>query len=690
MVENRTMGDVGRLRVFAVISAFFAPALAACGDDVPSGSGTDTEAASGDGTTTATGDGDGGSDTVVLDETGEPPGACEGPTELRYDPMAGGLDALPDDFYTVPDDAAPTGLRVDMRLGENVVLADTAAAFQRVFDGASTLDGFGTTAGLYVQFSDSIDPASLPASGEGSASPDASVVLVDLEADPPAFVDVEWTLVAEDPGDTRTTLAMEPLVPLRPQSRYALAITSDVTDASGGCVAPSPAMAALLSGEAEEPELQRVQERVSEAIGVLQGAGVVTGPEELVGVVTFTTQHTYTESAEIAGQIRAAAPPVFTPTGSCDDGDPATAFRICEGTLNVSDFTVDSVVDPSLSPQGSYDLPLVAYLPKDAAPPFPVMVYGHGLGGDRFQAEALAEFSAPIGYAVVAVDAPRHGDHPHAPGINAVLDFFGLSLNLDDPLDALALRDNFRTGAYDKLALVQMLLSGVDADDDGEVDLDPDRVSYLGVSLGGLMGPELAAFAPELDAAIFIVPGARVSGIVAAGQQFQVIVDIFAGMATEGEVARFFPLLQMVIDRGDPGVYAPFVAETRLRGFDEARPQVLMQMVLNDDTVPNVSNTYFARCLGVPHVGSVIVPIGVVPLEPDLPTAGNLDAEHTGGCFQLDVVLAGEGPATEPATHGNVARSSLAQLQITRFLETLEEGGVSEIVDPYEELGVPH
>jgi hypothetical protein len=180
------------------------------------------------------------------------------------------------------------------------------------------------------------------------------------------------------------------------------------------------------------------------------------------------------------------------------------------------------------------------------------------------------------------------------------------------------------------------------------------------------------------------------SGIVSAGQQFQVIVDIFAGMATDGEVARFFPLLQMVIDRGDPGVYAPFVAQQRLRGFDDARPQVLMQMVLDDDTVPNVSNTYFARCLGVPHVGEVIVPIGVVPLEPELPTAGNLDAEHTGGVFQLDLVVDGEGPATEPATHGNVARSSLAQLQITHFLDTLASDGVAEIVDPYAELGVPH
>lgn len=658
---------------------------AACGDDVPAGdgSGSDTGAPASTG-----GSSEDDGDTAVVDETGQPPPSqCEGPTELRYDPMAGGLDAFPDDFYTVVSDETETGLRVDMRLGENVVLADSAAAFDRVFQGASTLDGFGTTAGLYVQFSDAIDPASLPASGEGSAGPDASVVLVDLDADPIVFVEVQWQLVAEDPGNTRTTLVLEPLVPLRPTTHYALAVTHAVTDASGGCILPSPTMAALLAGETAEPELSRVADAVGEAVTALISGGVVASADELVGVVTFTTQHTFSESAEIATQIQDAASPAWTSTAPCDDGDPTTPFRRCDGAFDVADFTVDGVVDPSLSPQGQYTLPAVVYLPKDATAPYPVLIYGHGLGGDRFQGGELAEFAAESGVAVIAIDAPRHGDHPHESGFQPVIDFFGLSLNLDDPLDALALRDNFRNGAYDKLHLLQMLKAGVDADDDGEVDLDPDRINYLGVSLGGLMGPELAAFAPELDMAIFIVPGARVSGIVAEGQQFQVIVDIFAGMATEGEVARFFPLLQAVIDRGDPGVYAPWIAGERLPGFDAARPQVLMQMVENDDTVPNVSNTYFARCLGVPHLGEVIVPIGVVDLQPDLPVSGNLDATHTGGVFQFDTVIPDDGGPSETATHGNVARSSHAQLQLTHFLETFDADGVAEILDPYAVLG---
>ena len=139
------------------------------------------------------------------------------------------------------------------------------------------------------------------------------------------------------------------------------------------------------------------------------------------------------------------------------------------------------------------------------------------------------------------------------------------------------------------------MISGLDVDDDGTVDLDGTNAHYLGVSLGGIMGAELVAFAPEFLTAVFIVPGARVGNIVAEGAMFSLIVDTFAGMATEGEVARFFPLLQGVIDRGDAGAYVGHVAAgaaARLRRVDAAGARAV---VLNDDTVPNSTNGFFAR-----------------------------------------------------------------------------------------------
>lgn len=659
--------------------------LAGCGDDTnvsgdgsSSGDSGTTEASSGLDST--------GEASTGLDSTGEPPPAqCEGLTHMVYDPMAGQLDAYPDDFYTVADDT-PTGRRVDLRLGENVTLTGTAQTFVRVFDAASTLDGFGTTAALYLQFDGLIDGSTLPASGEGNGTPEASVVLMRLDVDPPVPVDFEWDLVPEDPGETHTTLVMRPLVPLADTARYGVAVKSTLLDAAGDCVAPSATMVELLAGTAT-PELDVAAQGVADVVAAMQALGGIDSETELSGAFAFTTQHTVDDSAEIATQIRAGGAPSYQPNGPCVDVDPMAPYLQCDGSFTADDYTVDGIVDESLTPQGQYDIPVVVYVPKVGTAPFPTMIYGHGLGGDRFQASGLADFAALDGMAVVAIDAPKHGNHPDPPGFNPVLDFFGLSLDLSDPLDALALRDNFRRAGYDKLQLHQMLLAGVDLSGSPAPELDPSSLHYLGVSLGGLMGPQLAAFAPELGTTIFIVPGAQVTSIVAEGDQFSVVIDIFAGMATDGELARFFPLLQGVIDRGDPGTFAPWVG-TRLPGFDDASPQILVQMVLDDDTVPNVANTYFARSVGVPHVGEVIFPIGVVDLEPRLPISGNLDATHTGGSFQYDVILGADGMTTEPATHSNVARSSLAQLQIQTFLQTFLQTGVSEILDPYAELGV--
>ncbi len=675
-------------RLLTTLAPCAALALAACGDDTPAGDGDDTGST---GTTAPPGTESGQDPTTGVDSsddgTGPGPAAfCAGPTSMLYDPIGGQLDAYPDDFYTVAADT-PTGRQVDLRVGGNVLLSGNAETFARVFDGASTLDGFGTTAGVYVQFDGPLDETTLPESGDGSGTPDASLLLVRLDVDPPELVDVQLQLTPEDPGDGRTTVVMRPMVPLASAARYGVAVKQMLLDADGECIAPSPVMTAVLE-DAADPELDVAAEGAAAVVDALSQLGAIESVFELSGAVAFTTQTTIVESATIAEQIRAAASPTYAEVTPCTDPDPMLPYEQCDGTFTADDYTgPDGVVDPSLSPQSQYDIPVVVYVPKAGTAPFPTMVYGHGLAGDRFQAAALAEFAAPLGLAVVAIDAPKHGDHPDAAGFNAVLDFFGLSLNFSDPLDALVLRDNFRQGAYDRLQLVQMLRAGVDLGGSPEPELDADALHYLGVSLGGLMGPQLVAFAPEFDTAIFIVPGARVTNIVAEGDQFSVVVDLFSGMATDGEIARFFPVLQGVVDRGDAGTFARAVVD-RLPGFDDASPQVLIQMVEGDDTVPNSANTYFARSVGVPHVGEEIFPIGTVAREPELPVTGNLDATHTGGSFQYDVIVGDDGTTTEPATHGNVARSTLSQLQITTFLDSFVQSGVAQIIDPYAELGV--
>ena len=44
------------------------------------------------------------------------------------------------------------------------------------------------------------------------------------------------------------------------------------------------------------------------------------------------------------------------------------------------------------------------------------------------------------------------------------------------------------------------------------------------------------------------------------------------GQASDGQIARFFPVVQTVVDRGDPGVYTGHIVKSRLPGFDAKTP----------------------------------------------------------------------------------------------------------------------
>ena len=202
------------------------------------------------------------------------------------------------------------------------------------------------------------------------------------------------------------------------------------------------------------------------------------------------------------------------------------------------------------------------------------------------------------------------------------------------------------------------------------------------------MSAEFLAFAPETQVAVPIVPGARVTQIIQDGAMFRPIIVLASGQATDGDIARFFPLLQTAIDAGDPGAYTGHVLDARLPGFDAGRPQLLMQMVIEDDTVPNSTNRFFARGLGVPHVGDELLPIGVVPHVQKLPTANNLDATHSGGVFQYDLVWKDQGPTTQKATHGNVAANPVAIEQTLHFVESHLAGKKTKIINPYRTLGL--
>jgi hypothetical protein len=478
------------------------------------------------------------------------------------------------------------------------------------------------------------------------------------------------------------------MVPLPAGTQAWVAVTDRVRAVGGAAFTPSPAMARALAGAPDGPVETRVAGRMAAAAAdaaAMAGTGIV-------GAWVFTTQTAHEDAELIAAHV-AGLDVQPLPGTSCT---PETLWLRCEGAFSAIDYRgPDGVVEDTdgegtLDTSTRYDLPFTAWLPLQRPGPyggdaFPTMIFGHGLGGERQQAERLAAFAAPMGIATIAVDAVEHGGHPSATNtatLLRVLDFFGI--NIDDlSFKPLIMRENFRQSAWDRLQLVRMIELGLDLDGDAVVDLDAARLGYLGVSLGGIMGPELLALTDAIGAAVLVVPGGRVSSIVRDAEQFSVIIDLMRPPdATDGDVARFFPILQTLLERGDAAVWAP-----RLLVPDNGGAHLLMGMVLDDDTVPNSTNRMLARSLGVPVVPPVKQPVGVVPTTAMAPISGNMPDGRTAGLLQFDLVREDGAGDPVPATHSNVGDSDVGIEAWFRFLDSWLVEGTPVIVDPYAELG---
>jgi len=611
-----------------------------------------------------------------------PPEFCDGSTFAFYAPNEQWLDTFPDDFFTIDDGTTATGVRVNMTAA-NVALPTGLVSHDEVLTDISTLDGFGVNARAYVSLSGALDLATLPNIAD-SDSATSSVLLVDL--DHGELVEFEAEELTSPVEYVKSTLLITPVHSLAPKTRYGLVLLRSLRDLAGGCIEPSVEMKDLLTRTASDAAYSRLHGRYQALITFLENQSLINHVTDISHAVVFGTQSTTDQSAEIATAI-ASQTVTYNAIGGCITID--ADFNRCEGELLVADYRtnhrhVSDDLVPNSPPYSGQSLKIATYLPK-ATGPHATVIYGHGLGGDRHQAETLANCLCPLGIAVVAVDAVKHGDHYDAATSGSsselILEMFGISYP-PTVLDIRRARDNFRQSTYDKLHLLNFIVANHDVDSDGTDDFDATRLGYVGVSLGGIMGAELVALAPQIDAYATIVSGARLIDVIATVEldlgvgPVSVAAALFSSTSA-AERARFFPLMQSVLDRGDPGSYAGYVLTDRLSGFASARPHVLMQMAKNDQVVPNITNTFYARELGLPIVGTVIVPIYGAANIAAYPISLNVSGTHTAGLQQFDQLDSGAN-----ATHGTLPDDPIALPQTREFLQSTFDTGSASILAP--------
>lgn len=604
-------------------------------------------------------------------------------TELLYEREGTSITRWPEPALVIDDPSTETGLRLHFDPDRYPELVTRLGGYLPTLTiDLAEVDGFGINAEAFFQFGRHFDVAALP-SGDATATGTAGVGMVVIEPGPPRIVPVIVSTTDED-----RTLLIAPMVPLPPRARAAVFVTRALTAAAGGCLEPSPDMAAAIAAP-DDP--------TNAAVDALVSLEAIESADDLVAITAFPTQSIAEDSVAVATDVAERAYE-YASAPSCTE---EALWVRCETSFVAHDYrdAADGVFrrepgEPA-RPVSTYTVPITMWLPREATGPAPVLMFGHGLTGDRGQARRLAQFAAPLGYATVAIDALAHGDHPSTGGggrseIDTLLAFFGVGDLGERALEAARLREHFRQSTWDKLQLTRLLLTHPDVDGDGEPDLDVSRLAYLGVSLGGLMGPELLALSSDYGAGLLVVPGGRVSAIISDGAMFASLIGLLRPRgSTPGDVRRFFPMLQTVLERGDAASYGPYLLRDRLPGAEARVPSILVGVVLDDEIVPNVSNYAIARAIGVPIVEPVLRAEPGFEVVPG-PIVGNFaGGMATGGLLQFDVVGDGSG-GTEPATHDNIGDSDVGAAAWLDFLDTHYRTGLPRIRDPYAAIGLSH
>lgn len=592
-----------------------------------------------------------------------PDAALEGClTAQRYAPFTSDeVDVFPDDALTRPDPESPTGLRVDL---DGVAWpSELPRLVRETIAEMSGLTGFGHNGTIILRFTAPIAPVP----DDLNADEASALMLFDLDLGPPTRV--PYRVRTADEG---ATLLIDPVRPLRGGARHGL-VLADHLDAEGGCIEPSPALAATLAGAADDPRLDRLTPAYT---ALLDAAGVTA--DEVVAATVFTTHREDVILWQIAADIR-LAPVLWQSPLDCEDdiGD-----RACVGVLTVSDFRDPRAVR-TIEASGTADVPVRVWLPEGEGP-FPLLVVAHGLGADWFEARAVFRRWSDLGYAVAALDAVGHGEHPSAEAVpieEVVMRFLGLDLG-QLKVDGRALTGHFDQTVLERLQLMEALRKRPDIDGDGVADIDTDRIAYYGISLGGMLGAATLVLDPRIELGLMLVPGGGLSQIAIGSGPAAMFLPLVENLAGGPDaLARLLPLLQAAIDRADPATWAGLLRAG-------ARPvNILVQLSTHDQIVPPATGLNFVRALELPHVGTVVEPAELIETQSAPATLNGYVGSTTIGFTQYDRVT--WGGRVRPSDHNNTPFSPEGELQAFSFVEPWAAGEVPVIIDPYTELETP-
>ena len=304
------------------------------------------------------------------------------------------------------------------------------------------------------------------------------------------------------------------------------------------------------------------------------------------------------------------------------------------GVLTAKPSASTTVCYPLPLKQSDQTVPVLATVPVGTMPPngWPVVIFQHGITGNRSQVLGLVPALTQAGFAVIAIDLPLHGirtidgsiaafrvpgttertleldvvdnttgaprpageANPFAPG-DGIVDSSGTHfINLSSLLTS---RDNLRQGVSDLLVLGKSLVQATSAVSPGTgfadvegaaqvtMKFDTTQVRYVGHSLGAIVASTFLGVNEATGAGVLAMPGGGIAKLLDASASFGPRIAAGLQASSGGAISQgndnyetFLRFAQTVVDSGDPINFAAATA---------TKHPILMIEVVGDAVVPN-------------------------------------------------------------------------------------------------------
>jgi hypothetical protein len=605
---------------------------------------------------------------------------------------------FPDNYYTVPDRATVTGLRVHF----TPAMMPASTSGQRINPAEwDRDDGFspGTPILTVVHGISLARTGAAPVTNIGiSLRRSAPIVVLDTRTG--RRVPYWAELDANTTDQARQALIIHPAARLADDTHYVVALR-DLRNASGGLIAPPPGFAAMLKARPpRNPVLHARWLSLRPVFKVLRRNGIASAG--LYQAWDFTTA----SSRSLTGRVlhmrdqafarlgRRAPGVTITSVRNYSPGQNASITRIVSGYVDVPSFlnkpggSPGSELHYSSAHPGPYAVPeqipgnvqhavFECVIPRAAlVAPGQAVLYGHGLFSDQTEVTNPDVEQVAQKYDITFCAAQWLGlTKPDLAADIKVLQNLSLFPQIPDQMQQAYL---------DFLFLGRAIASPAGLDRQAAFRGPHGRpllttrnrlLGYVGYSEGGIEGTALAALAQDFTRAVLGVPGMEYSLLLNRSVDFKPFEQVLGTSYPDKlEQQIGLGLLQMLWDRGEGDGYADHVTSRPLPGTPVKH--VLMHEAFGDHQVADVSAEVMARTLGVhvyqpglrPHRSLDVTPFWGIPAIPRFPYRGSALVMWDSG--SPPAPPANIPPSRGHDPHGDPANTPAAQEQAILFLLT--------------------